>query len=122
MAIHSENNKVTSSLRFALGTLCEGNWSAVRVACVENGLEYRFLVRIEAPWRPAVYGYLAKHAAIWIPPDGGALNLSSEEALRIGQLAGEESTPARPMHTRHREPRRIPSNLGGEALQDTFQP
>jgi hypothetical protein len=133
MATRSENSRVTSSLCLALETLCEGCWSAIRVACVPNGLEYRFLVRIEAPWRPAVYGYLAKHAKIWIPPDGGPLNLSMEEALRIGQLVAqdsrlvaedsrEESTPTRPTHTRHREPRRMPKDLGGAALRDTFQP
>jgi hypothetical protein len=125
MTLLSENRRVTSVLSRALETLCEGCWSAVRVACVPNGLEYRFIVRIEAPWRPDVYSYLAKHTKIWIPVDGGPLNLSMEEALRMGALAaeysGEEPAAPRPQPAR-REPRRIPSDLTGDALRDTFQP
>jgi hypothetical protein len=123
MTPQSENARVTSVLSRALETLCEGCWSAVRVACVPNGLEYRFLVRIEAPWRPDVYAYLAKHTKIWIPPDGGPLNLSLDEALRMGDLAaqysGEEVAPAPAPTVRSR---RIPADLTGDALRDTFQP
>jgi len=131
MTLQSENARVTSVLSRALETLCEGCWSAVRVACVPNGLEYRFLVRIEAPWRPDVYSYLAKHTKIWIPPDGGPLNLSLDEALHMGDLAAQyssdESSAAQPVQTAHREPpyrepRRIPADLTGDALRDTFQP
>jgi hypothetical protein len=126
MTLHSENARVTSVLSRALETLCEGCWSAVRVACVPNGLEYRFMVRIEAPWRPDVYAYLAKHTKIWIPPDGGPLNLSLDEALRMGDLAakysGEEAAAAQPAPAPYREPRRIPADLTGQALSDTFQP
>jgi len=131
MTLQSENTRVTSVLSRALETLCEGCWSAVRVACVPNGLEYRFLVRIEAPWRPDVYAYLAKHTKIWIPPDGGPLNLSMDEALRMGDLAAQYSSdePAAAQPEQHtyreptfREPRRIPADLTGDALRDTFQP
>lgn len=130
MTLHSENARVTSVLSRALETLCEGCWSAVRVACVPNGLEYRFMVRIEAPWRPDVYAYLAQHTKIWIPPDGGPLNLSMDEALNMGALAarysGEETQEpaAKPVHREpaYREPRRIPADLTGDALRDTFQP
>ncbi len=131
MTLQSENARVTSVLSRALETLCEGCWSAVRVACVPNGLEYRFLVRIEAPWRPDVYSYLAKHTKIWIPPDGGPLNLSMDEALRMGDLAAQYSSdepvvaPVGPTVHRepaYREPRRIPADLTGDALRDTFQP
>ena len=108
MTLHSENARVTSVLSRALETLCEGCWSAIRVACVPNGLEYRFLVRIEAPWRPDVYSYLAKHTKIWIPPDGGPLNLSMDEALHMGVLAAQyssdEPTDAPLAPTVHREP------------------
>lgn len=126
MTPQCENSRVTSVLSRALETLCEGCWSAVRVACVPNGLEYRFVVRIEAPWRPDVYAYLAKHTEIWIPADGGPLNLSMEEALRMGDLAakysGDESPAAEPIQPTYREPRRIPSEHTGDALADTFQP
>jgi hypothetical protein len=131
MTLQSENARVTSVLSRALETLCEGCWSAVRVACVPNGLEYRFLVRIEAPWRPDVYSYLAKHTKIWIPPDGGPLNLSMDEALRMGDLAAQyssdEAATLQPVETTYREPqfrepRHIPADLTGEALRDTFQP
>lgn len=131
MTLQSENVRVTSVLSRALETLCEGCWSAVRVACVPNGLEYRFLVRIEAPWRPDVYSYLAKHTKIWIPPDGGPLNLSMDEALHMGDLAAQYSSdeppatqPEQPAYREpaFREPRRIPADLTGDALRDTFQP
>ena len=131
MTLQSENARVTSVLSRALETLCEGCWSAVRVACVPNGLEYRFLVRIEAPWRPDVYSYLAKHTRIWIPPDGGPLNLSMDEALRMGDLAAQysndEPAATQPEQRTYREPtfrepRRIPADLTGDALRDTFQP
>jgi hypothetical protein len=120
--MQSENARVTSVLSRALETLCEGCWSAVRVACVPNGLEYRFLVRIEAPWRPDVYAYLAKHTKIWIPPDGGPLNLSLAEALRMGDLAAQYSGEEAPTPAPVVRSRRIPADLTGDALRDTFQP
>jgi hypothetical protein len=84
-----------------------------------------------------VYSYLAKHTKIWIPPDGGPLNLSMDEALRMGDLAAQYSsdeptvTPPEQRSYREpttfreptfREPRRIPADLTGDALSDTFQP
>ena len=122
-----QNRDVTAALYRVLEALCEGCWSAVRIACVPNGLEYRFLVRIEAAWRPQVYAYLAQHADIYVPADGGSLNLSAKEAKRVGQLVirhvqalHDEDDLAVP-HIGVREPRRIPLDIPASALSDTFQ-
>jgi hypothetical protein len=80
------NRSVMAALYRAFESLCNGSWSAVRVACVPNGIESRFVVRIEPEWRNTVYAYLAEHSAVMIPPDGGALNLSAEEAVRLGAI------------------------------------
>ena len=125
MVTRSENSTVSAELCLGLGRLCGGSSSAVRVACVPSGLEYRFVVCVEAHWRAEVYGFLATHTKARIPPDGGPLNLSMREALRVCELVaapgGEESAePA--MRTPYRQPRRIPADLGGAALRDTFQP
>jgi hypothetical protein len=111
------SRSVMAALYGALETLCNGSWSAVRVACVPNGAENRFLVRIEPEWRTAVYAHLAQHSDIRIPPDGGALNLSAQEAIRLGQM----NTPT-PAPAADRLARRIPAEARGEALRHTFQP
>jgi hypothetical protein len=80
------NRSVMAALYRAFESLCNGSWSAVRVACVPNGVESRFVVRIEPEWRSTVYAYLAEHSAVMIPPDGSALNLSAEEAVRLGAI------------------------------------
>jgi hypothetical protein len=110
------NRSVMAALYRALENLCNGSWSAVRVACVPNGTEHRFVVRIEPEWRSTVYAYLAEHSAISIPPDGGALNLSAEEAVQLGSVHGHAST------TRERAPRRLSTDIRGETLRHTFQP
>lgn len=121
----SENGRVSAELCLALGRLCEGSSSAVRVACVPSGLEYRFVVCVEARWRADVYAFLATHTKARIPPDGGPLNLSTREALRVCELVAEpsgEESATRATRTHYRQPRRIAADLGGAALRDTFQP
>jgi hypothetical protein len=121
----SENSRVGTELCLVLATLCQGCLSAVRVACVPSGLEYRFVVCIEARWRAEVYAFLAMHTNAWIPPDAGPLNLSKREALRVCELAaqpGGEETATRALRTHYRQPRRLAVDLGGAALRDTFQP
>ena len=107
---------VMAALYRAFESLCDGSWSAVRVACVPNGPENRFVVRIEPEWRNAVYSYLAEHSAVQIPPDGSALNLSAEEAVQLGAVhdAPAQLIPGRP-------PRRLTTDLRGELVQHTFQ-
>jgi hypothetical protein len=110
------NRTVMAALYRALETLCNGSWSAVRVACVPNGTEYRFVVRIEPEWRNSVYCYLAEHSSVQIPADGGALNLSAGEAARLGEIQPPSSVQP------ERAARRPPADLRGEALRHTFQP
>lgn len=96
MGTLSENGRVSSELCLALGTLCNGCSSAVRVACMPNGLEYRFFVRVEAPWRAEVYAYLAARTKVRIPPDGGPLNLSQKEALRTANSSPNAAATRNP--------------------------
>jgi hypothetical protein len=113
----ASNRSVMAALYRALEELCNGSWSAVRVACVANGTEHRFLVRIEPEWRSSVYAYLAEHSPIAIPPDGSALNLSAEEAAQLGAVRADASAaPA------ERAPRRLSTDSRGESLRHTFQP
>jgi hypothetical protein len=77
---------VRAELRRALGALCEGDLSAIRVACVPSGLDARFVVCIDHRWRTEVYDYVATHTRARIPPDGGPLNLSLREAVRLCEL------------------------------------
>lgn len=126
MSAKSEHKDVMSALYRVLESLCAGGWSAVKVARVPNGLEMRFLVRVEPQWRPEVYAYLAQHADVYIPVDGGPLNLSLEEAWRVGNLVVQH-TEAAPLATPEdnppvREPRRLSLDLPAGALGDTFQP
>jgi len=103
----------------ALDPLCEQTSGAVRIACVPNGTEYRFVILIDERWRSQVYGLLAERTSIPIPPDGGPLNLSLEQAREVSELAAEvEVKPAiaRPV----RMPRRMPDLRGG-AIEHTFQ-
>jgi hypothetical protein len=123
MGTRSENGRVGTELSLALGTLCNGYSSAVRVACVPNGLEYRFFVCIEAPCRAEVYTCLALRTKVRIPPDGGPLNLSREEAVRVVQLIAqrrhdEESDIAHRAHRSHRQSNRM---IGDPALGGTLQ-
>jgi len=122
MHMASDNITISSELSVTLGRLCGGETSSVRVACVPSGLEYRFIVSVDARWRAEVYAFLATYTKARIPPDGGSLNLSAREALRLCEQAadpsGERTTPRIP----HRQPRRIPGDLSGAGLRDTFQP
>jgi len=115
-----------SALYRVLESVCAGGWSAVKVARVPNGLEMRFLVRVEPQWRAEVYAYLAQHADVYIPADGGPLNLSVEDAWRVGNLDIEHCKTAHSdpgeLEETVREPRRMPMDLPASMLQDTFQP
>ena len=125
MVMGSDKSRISTELCLALGTLCEGGASAVRVACVPSGLEYRFVVCIEARWRAEVYAFLAMHTKARIPPDGGPLNLSTREALRVCEIAAapsDQQSASRATRTDYRQPRRMAADLGGAALRDTFQP
>ncbi len=132
------NRSLLAGLYRALDPLCEETCDAVRIACVPNGAEHRFIVRIDERWRPDVYCLLAERSSIAIPADGGPLNLSAAEAYEVGQLAAvlmaerpiaEHPMPDpladRPM-AEHMEPlplrapRHMPDIRGG-ALEHTFQ-
>ena len=101
MNISAANRSVLTSMHRVLEQLCDGDWSAVRVACVPNGIEYRFLATVVDTRRPSVYGFLAEYTDMPIPADGGPLNLSEEQALELGQLdpakvrTGASASPAR---------------------------
>ena len=125
MAIDSEHSRISTELCLALERLCGGASSGVRVACVPSGLEFRFVVCVEAHWRAEVYAFLAMRTKARIPPDGGPLNLSLREALRVCELIpefGSEESVEPATRTHYRQPRRIPADLAGAALRDTFQP
>lgn len=109
------NRSLLAGLYRALDPLCEQTCDAVRIACVPNGTEHRFVVLIDERWRPGVYSLLAERTSIAIPADGGPLNLSAEQAHELGQLAPEHLEP-RPV----RAPRRMPDLRGG-AIEHTFQ-
>ena len=117
-------SEVTSGLYRMLNRLCEGCWSASKVVCIPNGVEHRFIIRIEPAWRPRVYAYLAKHTNILIPADGGPLNLSIEEALSLGRL---ETTHAMEPHLSEEvvpgplPPRTLPTGLAQDGLEHTLQ-
>jgi len=101
MNISAANRSVLTSMHRVLEQLCDGDWSAVRVACVPNGIEYRFLATVVDTRRPNVYGFLAEYTDMPIPADGGPLNLSEEQAVELGQLdpakvrAAASAPPAR---------------------------
>jgi hypothetical protein len=127
MGTRSENGRIGTELCLALERLCDGRPSAVRVACIPNGLEHRFFVRVEAPWRAEVYAFLAGRTRVRIPPDGGPLNLSLEEAQRVGQLVTEccrveQSDTAQVSRRSQRQPPRMAGDRERAALRDTFQP
>ncbi len=86
MNISAANRSVLTSMHRVLEQLCDGDWSAVRVACIPNGIEYRFLATVVDTRRPNVYGFLAEYTDMPIPADGGPLNLSEEQAVELGQL------------------------------------
>jgi hypothetical protein len=103
----------------ALDPLCEQTSSAVRIACVPNGTEYRFVVLIDERWRSEVYALVAERTNIPIPPDGGPLNLSLQQAREVSELAPEvELLPEVLLPVRM--PRRMPDIRGG-AIEHTFQ-
>jgi hypothetical protein len=113
------NRSLLAGLYRALDPLCEQTCDAVRIACVPNGTEHRFVVLIDERWRPGVYSLLAERTSIAIPADGGPLNLSAEQAQELGQLApatAPEHIEPRPL----RAPRRMPDLRGG-AIEHTFQ-
>jgi len=86
MNVSAANRSVLSAMHRVLEQLCAGDWAAVRVACVPNGIEYRFLASVGEAHRPDVYGFLAEHTDMPIPADGGPLNLSQEQAVELGRL------------------------------------
>jgi hypothetical protein len=86
MNISTTNRAVITAMHRVLESLCGGDWSAVRVACVPNGIDYRFVASIDERWRPEVYEYLAARTDILIPADAGPLNLSTEQAVSLGQM------------------------------------
>ncbi|HXV06673.1 MAG TPA: hypothetical protein VD791_01475 [Burkholderiales bacterium] len=132
------NRSLLAGLYRALDPLCEETCDAVRIACVPNGAEHRFIVRIDERWRPDVYCLLAERTSVAIPADGGPLNLSAAEAHEVAQLTtvlvAERPVPERPadrpladrpMADRVeplplRTPRHMPDIRGG-ALEHTFQ-
>jgi hypothetical protein len=128
------NRSLLAGLYRALDPLCEETCDAVRIACVPNGAEHRFVVRIDERWRSDVYCLLAERTSVAIPADGGPLNLSAAEAHEVGQLAAvlvaERPMPERPVADRPmadrveplplRAPRHMPDIRGG-ALEHTFQ-
>jgi hypothetical protein len=116
---------VTVALQRIFEELCDGSLDAVRVVCVPNGIEYRFLVQIIEPaWQTRIYTYLARHTDISVLP--GPLNLSQEQALRLTGLGAERRDPDRvpeaPPAVERRGFRRMPMDLTGDALRHTFQP
>jgi len=133
------NRSLLAGLYRALDPLCEETCDAVRIACIPNGTEHRFIVRIDERWRPDVYCLLAERSSVAIPADGGPLNLSAAEAHEVCQLAPlpvpERAMPERPVAERPiadrpiperieplplRAPRHMPDIRGG-ALEHTFQ-
>jgi hypothetical protein len=120
MSIATTNNRsLLAGLYRALDPLCEETCDAVRIACVPNGTEYRFIVLIDERWRPDVYNLLAERTNVAIPADGGPLNLSAAQAHEIGQLV-PDAAPARIEPRPLRAPRHMPDLRGG-ALEHTFQ-
>lgn len=86
MNISTTNRAVITAMHRALESICGGDWTAVRVACVPNGIDYRFVASIDERWRTDVYEYLAARTDILIPADAGPLNLSTEQAVALGQM------------------------------------
>ena len=109
MNISAANRSVLTSMHRVLEQLCDGDWSAVRVACVPNGIEYRFLATVIESRRPDVYGFLAEFTDMPIPADDGPLNLSEEQAVELGQLdpakVRAEAATSRPRRTPPRKSR-----------------
>jgi hypothetical protein len=107
----------------ALDPLCEQTSSAVRIAVVPNGTEYRFVVLIDERWRSEVYSLIAERTSISIPADGGPLNLSLQQARELSELGADAEVlpevPA-PATASVRLPRRMPDLRGG-AIEHTFQ-
>jgi hypothetical protein len=132
------NRSLMAGLYRALDPLCEETCDAVRIACVPNGAEHRFIVRIDERWRADVYCLLAERTSVALPADGGPLNLSAAEAHEVAQLATvlvaerpvPERTADRPLADHPiadrveplplRAPRHMPDIRGG-ALEHTFQ-
>jgi len=113
------NRSLLAGLYRTLDPLCEETCDAVRIACVPNGTEHRFVVRIDERWRSDVYCLLAERTSISIPADGRPLNLSAAEAHESGQLA-PAPMPERIEPLPLRAPRHMPDIRGG-ALEHTFQ-
>jgi hypothetical protein len=126
MEVHIRRRDVTVALQRVFEELCDGSQDAVRVVCVPNGIEFRFLVQIEPDWQTRVYTYLAKHTAIELLPDASPLNLSQEQALRLTGLGADRRNPARdseePPAVERRAFRRMPMDITGDGLRHTFQP
>jgi len=108
MNISAANRNVLTSMHRVLEQLCEGDWAAVRVACVPNGIEYRFLATVDERRRPDVYGFLAEHTEMPIPIDGGPLNLSQDQAVELGLMdpakTREATAVSRAKHASKRRP------------------
>lgn len=126
METTGDADRAAAVLYRALQGLCEGYPGAVSIVRIVNGLEQRLIIRIEASLRPSVYAHLAEHTDIFIPPDGGPLSLSIEQAVRIGELEGDHAEPIPPLYEIEavaapaRAPRLISADVSGSALESTF--
>jgi hypothetical protein len=81
----------TVSLRLAVRRLAEISCgtapTSVRVAVMPSGADRTYAVLIPFEYRAEVHHYLAEHTSVPIPADGGALVLSSDQALALIDLA-----------------------------------
>ena len=109
-----------AALYRVLNPLCERSSSAVKIACVPNGSEHRFVVLIDERWRHRVYSLLAERTSVTIPADAGPLNLSPQQAQEVGKLScGARPTAGGAPRLRSRL-RRLP-DVRGDALEHTFR-
>lgn len=121
MTMRDDDCTVATELCAAMEGLCGACRPAIRVARVPSGLDYRFVVAVEAPARAQVYAALAPH--VRIPPDAGPLNLSRREALRLCELvlAGAAESTTHATRARRRQPGRLTLDLVGPVSGGAFQ-
>jgi hypothetical protein len=81
----------TVSLRLAIRRLAEISCgtapTSVRVAVMPSGADRTYAILIPFEYRAEVHHYLAEHTSVPIPVDGGALILTSDQALLVVDLA-----------------------------------
>lgn len=103
-----------------LNPLCERSGSAVKIACVPNGSEHRFVVFIDERWRHRVYSLLAERTSVAIPADAGPLNLSPQQAQEVAKLTLElDLQPA--LDTPPSHPPQKVADVRGDAREPTFR-